>query len=197
MYARSGIEQAPLQTYVAAVLFAPSRTIVQFSPDGTKLAAASRDGTVMVWDASTRALLHTLEDHSEEVTAVRFSPDSTKLASASDDGNVVLRDLNEISSIETVNVGRYVSALAFSADGFYLKINVGSFKLKSTVGVSCDENAYFPHLQVQEDWILRHEQKAIWLPPELRPHRRAASVHRAFMAFGHLSGTISLWEICA
>lgn len=90
-----------------------------------------------------------------------------------------------------------MSNLAFSADGSYLKTKTGSFKLKSTVGVSHDENISFLHLQFRENWILRHGLKTIWLLPELRPHIHAASIRGAFMAFGHSSGTVSLWEIKA
>jgi WD40 repeat protein len=172
-------------------------TAVQFSPDDSKLASASLDKKVMVWDASTGARLHTLEGHSGGVTAVQFSPDGSKLASASYDKKVMVRDLNKISPIETINVDGYVSDFAFSADGFYLKTNTGNFKLESSVGISHDENACFLYLQVREGWIHRHGHKTIWLPPELRPYLRVASVHGAFMAFGHSSGTVSFWEIRA
>jgi WD40 repeat protein len=237
MYARSGIEQAPLQVYVSAALFAPSETVlrevgmkttlvsyvkrspptpehwsallltleghsdvvnaVQFSPDGSKLASASRDKKVMVWDPSTGARLHTLEGHSDGVSAVQFSPDGSKLASASWDKKVMVWGLHKTLPIEMINVGDYVSDLAFSADGLYLKTNTGNFKLESSVGISHDENACFLYLQVREDWILRHGHKTIWLPPELRSYQGAASVRGAFIAFGHSSGIVSFWEITA
>jgi WD40 repeat protein len=170
-------------------------TAVQFSPDGSKLASASYDKKVMVWDASTGARLHTLEGHSDRVTALQFSADGSKLASASYDKKVIVWDSHKTLPIETIDVEGYVSELAFSADGFHLETDTGSFKLKSTVGVSRDENACFLHLQVREDWILRHGHKTIWLPPELRSYQGAASVRGAFIAFGHSSGTVSFWEI--
>jgi WD40 repeat protein len=169
---------------------------VQFSPDGSKLASASDDKKVMVWDPSKGARLHTLEGHSDEVNAVQFSPDGSKLASASDYEKVVW-DLNTNSPVQTIDVGRYVSDLAFSPDGFYLKTNTGSFKLQSVVGESHDENACSFHLQVRDDWILRHGSRTIWLPPELRAPGFATSVFRSFVAFGHSSGAISFWEISA
>jgi WD40 repeat protein len=171
--------------------------ILQFSRDGSKLASASHDGKVMVWDVSTGRRQHTLEGHTAVVTAVQFSADGIKLASASHDGEFMVWDLSSNSPIEKFDVRGYVSDLAFSADGFYLKTNIGSFKLKSSVGSLHDCNASSLHLQVQEDWILRHEHRTIWLPPDFRPHQRATSVHGAFVAFGHLSGTVSLWEIRA
>jgi DNA-binding beta-propeller fold protein YncE len=275
MYAKSGIEQAPLQVYVSAALFAPSKTVlrevggytaiiscvkrspptsehwsallltleghsngvsaVQFSPDGSKLASASRDDKVMVWDASTGAHLHTLEGHSDWVTAVQFSldssklasaswdkkvmvwnpstgaclrtleghsdrvnavqfsPDGSKLASAAHDNKVMVWDLNMNLPDQTIDVGRSMSDLAFSPDGFYLKTNNGRFKLKSAVGVSQDENTCSVHLQVDEDWVLQHGHRTIWLPPELRPTACATSVFE-ILALGHSSGAISFWE---
>jgi WD40 repeat protein len=150
-----------------------------------------------VWDPSTGAHLHTLEGHSDEVNAVQFSPDGSKLVSASSDKKVMVWDMNTNSLVQTIDVGGYVSDLAFSPDGFYLKTNTGSFKLQSVVGESHDENACSFHLQVRDDWILRHGYRTIWLPPELRAPRFVTSVSRSFIAFGHLSGTILFWEISA
>jgi WD40 repeat protein len=168
---------------------------VQFSPDGSKLASASNDNKVMVWDPSTGAHLHTLKGHSGAVYDVQFSPDGSKLASASSDKNVMVWDLNTNSPVQTISVGGYMSKLAFSRDGDYLRTNIGSFKLDSVVGESHDENACSSHLQVRDDWIHRHGYRTIWLPPELRALRSGMSVLRSSMALGHSSGTISFWEI--
>ena len=54
-----------------------------FSHDSSRLASASGDHTVKIWDASSGACLQTLEGHSSVVWSVAFSHDSTRLASAS------------------------------------------------------------------------------------------------------------------
>ena len=52
---------------------------MSFSPDGTLVASASRDGIVRLWDTATGTYRSTFEGHSDSVNAVRFSPDGRYL----------------------------------------------------------------------------------------------------------------------
>ena len=64
-----------------------------FSPDGTKLASASQDGTAKVWDAATGDELLSLRGHTlGGVNSVTFSPDGKRLATAGDDNTVRVWD---------------------------------------------------------------------------------------------------------
>ena len=58
---------------------------VAFSPDGKRLASASEDQTVKVWDATSGQETLTLKGHTDWVLSVAFSPDGKRLASASED----------------------------------------------------------------------------------------------------------------
>src|SRR5579864_7055203 len=65
---------------------------VAWSPDGTRLASGSRNGTVQVWDTKTGKRLFTYRGHSNEVLGVAWSPDGTRIASASRDTTVQVWD---------------------------------------------------------------------------------------------------------
>ena len=57
----------------------------EFSHDGTKLATASRDHCVIIYDTSTFSVLHRLREHEEGVAHASWSPDDTKLITCSQD----------------------------------------------------------------------------------------------------------------
>ena len=63
-------------------------TALAWSPDGTRIASASNDQTVQVWDAETGKQLYTYSEHVSCIEALAWSPDGTRIASAGDDGTV-------------------------------------------------------------------------------------------------------------
>ena len=76
---------------------------VAFSPEGTRLASANSDGTIILWDVEQHTMLGALlQGHENSVNHVAFSPDGKRLASASADGTVMLWDVDEQSWLKSV-----------------------------------------------------------------------------------------------
>ncbi len=91
---------------------------VAFSPDGTRLATASNDGTARIWDTATAAPLATLTGHTGPVNAVAFSPDGTRLATGSHDGTARIWDTATAAPLATLTGHtNWINAVAFSPDG--------------------------------------------------------------------------------
>ncbi len=63
-----------------------------FSPDGSRLASASFDKTVRLWDVSTQKELRLFEGHRDRVNCVAFSPDGSRIVSGSADNTVRVWD---------------------------------------------------------------------------------------------------------
>src|SRR5205085_1946270 len=82
-------------------------------------AAASADGTVVLWDLDRRKQAATLPGHKKPVMAVAWSPDGRRLASASRDGTVVVWDLDNRRSLAVLLAGHgtAVCGVAGSAGG--------------------------------------------------------------------------------
>ena len=91
----------------------------KFSPDGTKIAIASRRGfAVEIRNTQTGERIHTLQDHTEYIYTAHFSPDGTKIATASRDMTAKIWDTQTGELIHTLSGHTdEVRAAQFSPDG--------------------------------------------------------------------------------
>lgn len=88
-----------------------------FSPDGTRLAPASDDKTVQLWDTQKGISIGSaLKGHSGRILSIVFSP---KLASASYDKTVQLWDIQTGTYVTPALEGHsaWVNKVIFSPDG--------------------------------------------------------------------------------
>lgn len=93
-------------------------TAVAWSARGSRLASASYDKTVRVWEASDGRCALTYQGHWDRVLCVAWSPDGSLLASAGNDGTVQIWDPLTANLILTYREhSQPVLAISWSPDG--------------------------------------------------------------------------------
>jgi WD40 repeat protein len=171
---------------------------VAFSPDSARLASASDDRTVKIWDASSGDCLQTLEGHGDYVSSVAFSLDSARLASASLDRTVKIWDASSGDCLQTLGIGKTLFKISFDTTGSYLHTEIGTIAL----GVSSPLSNMTPSvtdppspryqgwaLSLDREWITYNSENWVWLPSEYRLTCSAVSVKT--IAIG--AGTGKVW----
>jgi Tol biopolymer transport system component len=109
---------------------------VAFSPDGRRLASASLDRSLRLWNADTGQAVLTLTGHTNGVWGVAFSPDGRRLASAGRDQAVKLWDATTGRELLNLRNGNgEVYRVAFSPDGKRLAACGGSLGRPGAVKV--------------------------------------------------------------
>ena len=91
----------PLRTWLELDSHTGEVWHLEFSHDGSKLATASQDASIMVYETKEFKVLHKLVQHGQ-VTYVTWSPDDTKLVSCALDGKARVWDVITGRIIETV-----------------------------------------------------------------------------------------------
>ncbi len=96
-------------------------TALAWSPDGRRLASASYDRTIQVWDATNGKNLLTYRGHFDRVHSIAWSPDSRYVVSTCQDGGVHIWDATTKDLVYSYRGHRgSVNAVAWSPNGFYI-----------------------------------------------------------------------------
>jgi WD repeat-containing protein 26 len=101
----------PLRTMLELDSHSDEVWYLEFSHDGTKLATASKDQTVMIYETGTFTILHRLTDHEKEVTYITWSPDDSKLISCSMDHKARVWDV----AVRQLSTAISSSVIAYSS----------------------------------------------------------------------------------
>ena len=88
---------------------------VSWNHDNSKIATASADNRIHIWDVATGSCMHILRGHTAEVASVSWSPAGDKLASASYDHTVRIWDVATGAEEKTFEGhADYVSSVSWS-----------------------------------------------------------------------------------
>ncbi|MCG9126215.1 WD40 repeat domain-containing protein [Candidatus Poribacteria bacterium] len=100
------------------------------SPDGTTIATGSNNGSVDLWNVTTRQLIGQYIGHTSIVSSIAFSPDNTIIATASEDKTIRIWDIHTGQSIMVLTGHEeWVTSVTFSPDG----LTIASTSLDDTI----------------------------------------------------------------
>lgn len=148
---------------------------LQFSHNGQKLATASKDATVNIYDTSTFRKILTLQGHAGPVAYVAWSPDDRMIISCSQEKEARLYDVNTGACLRTYKYNAEpVTCAAWAPDGESFVI--GSLDLQKPLSVWFPETTGSTAIHVFEYGNSRVQDCAIAelpsndsnVPPEVR-----------------------------
>jgi len=160
-------------------------TAVSVSPDGRRIATASADGFIRVWDAATFRPLHEPVGHTAPVLSLELSRDGRTLLTTSADRTVRIWDLA---------TGRQRRAFAipaeshstFSADGAAIRISTGQREVVRDLVTGLEITSPVPR-RSESFPLAKFALRQIGLALAVAPDGRT-------IAIGRRDGSIDLYE---
>jgi RNA polymerase sigma factor (sigma-70 family) len=132
---KKGPDKGPAPWEVKATLEGHKDRVlsVAFSRDGKRLASASNDGAVKLWDPAAGKELLTLEWHDGPVYQVAFAPDGKALATAGADRTARVWDAAKGTELHRLAHDEPVQSVAFSPDGKVLAAGGGGVEAPTAI----------------------------------------------------------------
>ncbi|TRU28466.1 MAG: hypothetical protein EWV92_21750 [Microcystis aeruginosa Ma_MB_S_20031200_S102] len=147
---------------------------VSISPDGQKIATASQDGTVKIWNQKGENI-QTLTGHQGAVYSVSFSPDGQKIATASEDKTAKIWNLQGQNLVTYPDHQESVYSVSFSPDG------------QKIVTTSRDKTARLWNLSGETLQVFKGHKRSIDAASFSPDGQKIATASR--------DGTIKIWDL--
>jgi WD40 repeat protein/serine/threonine protein kinase len=94
---------------------------IEYSPDGSRLAARDNEDIIKIWDVATGEILVQIQTPENIEEMIVFSPDGSRLAGGNETGEVVIWDTSDGSELLTLQADAgTIRMIDFSPDGAYL-----------------------------------------------------------------------------
>jgi WD40 repeat protein len=184
------IDEAPLQIYMSALLFAPLVSNIRQAHGDSLLKYFD---VMRLWDAATGEERQKLEGHDHFVNAVAFSPDGKTVASGSSDRTVKLWDAATGEKRQERRTSRGVSRIAFCHNESSLDTDIGHLSF-DTIPATRQTPVIKPQptILLETYWIKYCGADFLWLPHEYRGICHDA--HGSLLVIGQASGAISFFS---
>ena len=173
-----------------------------FSPDGERIASASQDGKVTIWDAQSGGQLLQFRAHREHARGVAYSPDGRLLATTSLDNTVKIWDVQALAKDPNPSPLRCMTrqgvsnySVMFSPDGKRLA-SAGPRSIRSDgLGEDLAEVTIWDPISGQELCTLEGREPGMWSALTFSPDSQSvATGHHEGHGDGIIGKVVHVWD---